>query len=113
MLDWDNPDNDVFYLNINPDWKPKYPNYLRDQVLVQLCTPTRLAKGVRKDLDENFNHLALTKTITRKLSFLFVKILSGIPTLIMGETGVGKTILVSYLSRLIDGEIFTLNVHAG
>ena len=31
----------------------------------------------------------------------------------MGETGVGKTILVKYLSNLIDGVIFTLNVHAG
>ncbi len=31
----------------------------------------------------------------------------------MGETGVGKTILVKYLSCLIDGAIFTLNVHAG
>jgi MoxR-like ATPase len=31
----------------------------------------------------------------------------------MGETGVGKTILVKYLSSLIDAAIFTLNVHAG
>ena len=112
-MDWDDSDNDRDYLRINENWKPAYPNYLRDQVLVQLCTPTRLHATVREDLDKNFNHLALTKTITRKISFLFIKILSGIPTLIMGETGVGKTILVSYLSRLIDGEIFTLNVHAG
>jgi MoxR-like ATPase len=68
---------------------------------------------VREDLDLNFNHLALTKTIARKICLMFIKILSGIPTVIMGETGVGKTILVHYLSRLIDGEIFTLNVHAG
>jgi midasin (ATPase involved in ribosome maturation) len=65
------------------------------------------------DLDENFSHLALTKTIARKICLLYIKIISKIPTLIMGETGVGKTILISYLSRLIDGEIFTLNVHAG
>jgi MoxR-like ATPase len=57
--------------------------------------------------------LALTKTIARKICLLYIKIISKIPTLIMGETGVGKTILVSYLSRLIDGDIFTLNVHAG
>ena len=31
----------------------------------------------------------------------------------MGETGVGKTILVKYLSSLIDGAVFTLNVHGG
>lgn len=36
-----------------------------------------------------------------------------IPVIIMGETGVGKTILIQYLSQLIEGQIETLNVHAG
>ena len=31
----------------------------------------------------------------------------------MGETGVGKTILIKYLTKLIDGQIYTLDVHAG
>ena len=40
----------------------------------------------------------MTKTIARKICFLFIKLHSNIPTLIMGETGVGKSILVTYLS---------------
>jgi E3 ubiquitin-protein ligase RNF213 len=31
----------------------------------------------------------------------------------MGETGVGKTSLVDYLSKVIDAEYMTLNIHAG
>lgn len=31
----------------------------------------------------------------------------------MGETGVGKTSLVEYLSKIIDAEFLILNVHAG
>ena len=36
-----------------------------------------------------------------------------VPTLIMGETGVGKSIIVKYLSYLINGDVLTLDVHAG
>ena len=57
--------------------------------------------------------MAITKTIARKLSFLFIKIISNIPTLIMGETGVGKTYLIKYLSCLTNGAVLTLNVHGG
>ena len=34
ILDWDDTKNDVEYLKINTDWKPKNPNFLRDQVLI-------------------------------------------------------------------------------
>ena len=44
---------------------------------------------------------------------MFLKISSGIPLIIMGETGIGKTILVRYLSTLIGGNVFIYNVHAG
>jgi len=57
--------------------------------------------------------MAMTKSIARKLCFMYININSEIPTIIMGETGVGKTYLVQYLSSLIDGVFFTLNVHAG
>ena len=65
------------------------------------------------DLETNFRDIAITKTIARKICYLYIKINCNIPTLIMGETGVGKTILVRYLSSLINGAIFTLNVHGG
>jgi midasin (ATPase involved in ribosome maturation) len=57
--------------------------------------------------------MAITKSIARKICFLFIKIKSNIPTLIMGETGVGKTYIVKYLSCLTNGAVLTLNVHAG
>ena len=38
---------------------------------------------------------------------------SHITTIINGETGVGKTCLVQYLSNMTEGMLFTLNVHAG
>ena len=42
-----------------------------------------------------------------------MKLNNNISTIINGETGVGKTCLVRYLSQMIDGTVFTLNVHAG
>jgi midasin (ATPase involved in ribosome maturation) len=67
-------------------------------VLVNLCTPAKLKEEVKMQLSKHFSDIAITKTIARKICFLYLKICSNIPTLIMGETGVGKTILVKYLS---------------
>lgn len=55
----------------------------------------------------------MTKTICQKLVYLYMKLKNGITTIINGETGVGKTCLVRYLSQMIEGTVFTLNVHAG
>lgn len=66
-----------------------------------------------ENIEKDFGDMVITKTIARKLSFLFIKMMSNIPTLIMGETGVGKTYLVKYLSYLNNGAFMTLNVHAG
>lgn len=44
---------------------------------------------------------------------MFLKLKYGISTIIMGETGVGKTCLVRYLSQMIQSSVFTLDVHAG
>ena len=47
------------------------------------------------------------------MAIIFLRVMAGIPVIIMGETGVGKTILIKYLTASIQGEIFTLDVHAG
>lgn len=44
---------------------------------------------------------------------MYLRVDSGITTVINGETGVGKTSLVRYLAQMIEGLVFTLNVHAG
>ncbi len=99
MLDWDDP---------------KIPkNYLRDDVLINLCTPAVKIFETKIAIDTYYSNIALTKTIARKIAFLYLKLNSNIPIIIMGETGVGKSILVKYLSYLIYGVVFTLDVHAG
>ncbi|KAL4499632.1 hypothetical protein ABPG72_017172 [Tetrahymena utriculariae] len=86
---------------------------IRDSVLINLCTSTKNIKRVQQQLTQKYSDIAITKTIARKICFLFIKINNNIPTLIMGETGIGKTIIVKYLSSLINSVIFTLDVHAG
>jgi len=44
---------------------------------------------------------------------MYLKLKLGVSTIIMGETGVGKTCLVRYLSQIIQSSVFTLDVHAG
>ncbi|KAL4464488.1 hypothetical protein ABPG72_003898 [Tetrahymena utriculariae] len=86
---------------------------IRDDVLINLCSSTRNMKSVKEELQEKYSDIAITKTIARKICFLYIKINSDIPTLIMGETGVGKTIIVKYLSSIMNSAMFTLDVHAG
>ena len=47
------------------------------------------------------------------MAIIFLRLMARIPIIIMGETGVGKTILIKYLTTLIQGKIFTFDVHAG
>lgn len=68
-----------------------------------MCTSQ---EGRKKDLiieniKLNCGDIALTKTIAQKLVYLYLKLKLGISTIIMGETGVGKTCLVRYLSQMI------------
>ena len=44
---------------------------------------------------------------------IYLRIESKIPVILMGETGIGKTALIEFLSLLMNTDIFTLNVHSG
>lgn len=48
-----------------------------------------------------------------KLVLIYLRVSTNLPIILMGETGVGKTSLVEYLSKVIDAECLTLNIHAG
>ena len=48
-----------------------------------------------------------------KLVLIYLRVRCNLPIILMGETGVGKTSLVDYLSKVIDAEYMTLNIHAG
>ena len=39
------------------------------------------------------------------MAIIYLRMMAHIPVIIMGETGVGKTILIKYLSVLIEGQI--------
>jgi len=70
-------------------------------------------KNIRKILDSNYSHIQITKSMIRKLIYLYIRIKTKIPTIIMGDTGVGKTILVKLLSTVMASEITTIDVHPG
>ncbi len=57
--------------------------------------------------------IVLTKDNVIKIAIIYLRVMAGVPLLMMGETGVGKTILIKYLSLLIDSDIEILDVHAG
>ena len=44
---------------------------------------------------------------------IFLRLVSNIPVILMGETGIGKTALVDLLSEIMDCQFFKMNVHAG
>lgn len=48
-----------------------------------------------------------------KLALLYLRLKARIPVIIVGETGVGKTVLLNILNFLIGGRVSTLAVHAG
>ena len=81
---------------------------------MELCCAEEKNKPIfRHNILSKCGDIALTKTICQKLVYMQMKLQAGIPTIINGETGVGKTCLVRYLSQMIEGTVFTLNVHAG
>ncbi len=48
-----------------------------------------------------------------KLILIYLRVRCHLPIILMGETGVGKTSLVDYLSKVIDADCMTMNINAG
>ena len=73
-------------------------------------------KKVKDALDYNFKDFVFTKDNFIKIALLFLRIRAGISTIIMGETGCGKTYLVKMFSMIFGQNaksMYTLKFHSG
>ena len=82
-------------------------------MLINLCSLTSREKEIMQRLGEHHSDIILTKDNMIKLASIFQRIISDVPVIIIGETGIGKTILIRYLATLIERKVWTINVHAG
>ena len=48
-----------------------------------------------------------------KMTALYIRITSGVPVVLMGESGCGKSAVVSFLATFLGIRVFTLDVHGG
>ena len=103
------------------------PNYLKyDQIqfleelkeILDIPNPVRKEKNSeRKSLEEIAGDYVFTADNFVKMILILIRIRSGIPVIMMGETGCGKTSLIRKLSEMKNkGEkdkMKVLNIHAG
>ncbi|CAF3944692.1 unnamed protein product, partial [Rotaria sordida] len=60
------------------------------------------------------NEYVLTPDNFVKMLLIYMRVQSGIPVLIMGETGCGKTALIQFLChKILDDELEVFHIHAG
>ena len=73
---------------------------------MNLCIKNEASKQrLGKELQVELGDIVLTKDNIIKMAIIYLRIMSRIPVIIMGETGVGKTILIKYLSKLTEAQI--------
>ncbi|XP_033637454.1 uncharacterized protein LOC117298354 [Asterias rubens] len=94
---------------------PDYQEMLQEQlqtVLEKICRNTRdpFQRSKLGHLDKGY---ALTPDNLMKMVLIHMRIKSRIPVVIMGETGCGKTTLITYLARVCEVPFYVLNFHAG
>ena len=78
----------------------------------------RHVAGVRADvlppqLPEDMSGYCLTIDNMLKMLSILIRVRCGIPTIIMGETGCGKSELVRFLCHVIEAPLYRLNIHGG
>ena len=79
--------------------------------ILEICVDEARKDKIRKEKD--LKNIVFTLDNFMKLVLIYLRIRANQPIILMGETGVGKTSLVEYLSKIIDAEFRVLNVHAG
>ena len=104
---------------------PDYKNYSQKDFLKEmadiLCVPTPVEKinapEGRISLEEIAGEYVFTADNFVKMVLILIRIRSGIPVIMMGETGCGKTSLIRMLSQMQNEgdkqKMKILNIHAG
>ena len=81
--------------------------------LIEMCiSETKRANEMMANRNL-LNRLQFTKDNFVKLVLIYFRLKSRQPVIIMGETGVGKTSLVNFLSELMNAVFLKLYLHAG
>ncbi|KRX03117.1 P-loop containing nucleoside triphosphate hydrolase [Pseudocohnilembus persalinus] len=62
---------------------------------------------------QSITELQITNENFYKIALIFLRISSNLPVILMGDTGIGKTSLVQLLSKIIQSQVYPLNIHAG
>ncbi|XP_038050831.1 uncharacterized protein LOC119723980 [Patiria miniata] len=81
-------------------------------VLEKICRDTRdpFPKSKLGHLKESY---ALTPDNLMKMVLIHMRVKSRVPVVIMGETGCGKTTLITFLARVCEVQFEVMNFHAG
>jgi len=68
-------------------------------------------RSLSNTYDSNY---VLTHDNTLKMALIYEKAMAGVPVIIIGETGCGKTALVRFLvKQVLEEDFYVLNLHAG
>ncbi|KAL4499721.1 hypothetical protein ABPG72_017261 [Tetrahymena utriculariae] len=70
-------------------------------------------KQDKQKFEKEFSNMIIQQDNFFKISTTYLRIRSNIPIIFMGETGIGKTALIKYLTYLIDGIFESKTIHAG
>ena len=83
--------------------------------LLGVCPDQGLLAFALKHLDAHpgLKGFALTVDTVLKMTALYIRINSGVPTVLMGESGCGKSAVIRYLALFCDISAFVLDVHGG
>ncbi|KAL4512103.1 hypothetical protein ABPG72_005105 [Tetrahymena utriculariae] len=93
--------------------------YILIRTLVHICSrnPNKFidqkAQQQKSELSKILQERAFTKDNTCKLIQIAFKIYSGVPLVIMGETGIGKTVNIQILTEIMEYNFEVLRLSAG
>lgn len=103
-----------FKMRIDQEDYKEYDKMTHEEIvekILNICVSDKNRKAVREQT--NLYNLVFTLDNFLKLVLIYLRVRSNIPIILMGETGVGKTSLVDFLSKIIDAEFMIKNIHAG